>query len=505
MNEVAGSENSKVIDSGADTKLFSGYISRVSEALIVAEEKFSVSAAKKATQVMEAAKERLDLGVDHTVVALIGGTGSGKSSTFNALSKLEFADVGAKRPTTAKLTACVWSSTAGPLLDWLDVDFNRRITRDTALDGPEEQALNGLVLLDLPDYDSVAGEHREIVERILPLADLLVWIVDPQKYADHALHQDYLQRMVGSKTPMFVVLNQIDRVAEYDREALIEDLSSLLVKSNLSQAQVKAISALHGIGVSELREELRQLVAKRSVAASRLSEELTKVGQQLMREVPSQVMVDASGLADGLEERISVALGMSSLHSELEAKAITVKQDAEVSLPSASEAELTVIKDNWLERVSAGMTDSWREYLTAQFASSAKIAEELDSKLAKVANKVSESKKAKTIRNFALFQLVLAAILGIAAGVFFLTEFLTFPVSLAVAGGSVILLISAGMTWLAAKKRKRKDAKAEADTVVVAIKSSISEVVNENFVEPAQGVLAEHKRIRTLVNPRELS
>src|SRR5699024_2070856 len=65
--------------------------------------------------------QRLALGVDYTVVALVGGTGSGKSSLFNALSSLQFADVGVIRPTTSQAAACIWGSKATALLDFLQV------------------------------------------------------------------------------------------------------------------------------------------------------------------------------------------------------------------------------------------------------------------------------------------------------------------------------------------------------------------------------------------------
>ena len=49
------------------------------------------------------------------------------------------------------------------------------------------------MLLDLPDHDSVVTEHRAIAERLYERVDLLVWVVDPQKYADAALHARYLR------------------------------------------------------------------------------------------------------------------------------------------------------------------------------------------------------------------------------------------------------------------------------------------------------------------------
>jgi len=54
-----------------------------------------------ATEVLGRAGARLRLSADHTVVALAGATGSGKSSTFNALTGLELSAVGVRRPTTS--------------------------------------------------------------------------------------------------------------------------------------------------------------------------------------------------------------------------------------------------------------------------------------------------------------------------------------------------------------------------------------------------------------------
>jgi hypothetical protein len=66
--------------------------------------------------------ERMRMSASHTVVALAGGTGSGKSSLFNALAGAAFSPAGVMRPTTKHLHACVWGMEgAAPLLDWLSV------------------------------------------------------------------------------------------------------------------------------------------------------------------------------------------------------------------------------------------------------------------------------------------------------------------------------------------------------------------------------------------------
>ena len=97
-----------------------------------------------AAAVVERAEARLRLSADHTVVALAGATGSGKSSTFNALCGLDLAAVGVRRPTTSWATACIWGADpADGLLEWLDIPERHRVLRDSRLDsGQQEKELD---------------------------------------------------------------------------------------------------------------------------------------------------------------------------------------------------------------------------------------------------------------------------------------------------------------------------------------------------------------------------
>ena len=63
---------------------------------------------ERLTSTVERAKARLGHGTGHTVVALAGPTGSGKSSTFNALAGRDIAGVGVRRPTTSSTQAVVF-------------------------------------------------------------------------------------------------------------------------------------------------------------------------------------------------------------------------------------------------------------------------------------------------------------------------------------------------------------------------------------------------------------
>jgi GTP-binding protein EngB required for normal cell division len=242
-------------------------------------------AAREAAQTtLERTAERLQLGGERTVVAFAGATGSGKSSLFNALSGMEIADVGARRPLTAEAMACVWGDDdAGALLDWLGVPPGRRVERETVLDADREAPLHGLVLLDLPDHDSTAVAHRLEVDRLVGLVDLLVWVVDPQKYADESLHRGYLRRLVGHDEVMLVVLNQVDRLAAAEVETCRTDLRRLLDADGLSGVRIVTASARRGDGVEELRELIADVVQGQGAFLTRASADLDQAARRLAK------------------------------------------------------------------------------------------------------------------------------------------------------------------------------------------------------------------------------
>ena len=138
------------------------------------------------------------------VVALGGGTGSGKSSLLNAIAGERIATVGRIRPTTERPLAWVPAS-AGDALDRLLDDL-----------GIEDRHLHdrdpGVAMIDLPDMDSIALSHRELVERMTGEVDALLWVLDPDKYHDHILHEDFLAPLAAHAEQTVFVLNKIDRI-----------------------------------------------------------------------------------------------------------------------------------------------------------------------------------------------------------------------------------------------------------------------------------------------------
>jgi GTP-binding protein EngB required for normal cell division len=235
---------------------------------------FSDSLISDSEALLKRAGERLRLSGNHTVVALAGGTGSGKSTLFNALSGATFSPPGVTRPTTRHVHACVWGMQgAGPLLDWLGVQRRHRYARASALDAGE-LALNGLILLDLPDHDSVLAASVAAVDRLSKLADMLIFVLDPQKYADASVHRRYLVPLAGHASVITVVLNQVDLLPADQVTDCEQDLRRLLDSEGLHEAALLPVSARTGDGLDALRQLLRNEVAAQHAASERISADI---------------------------------------------------------------------------------------------------------------------------------------------------------------------------------------------------------------------------------------
>jgi hypothetical protein len=258
--------------------------------------------------VVSHAEERLALSRDHTVVALAGATGGGKSSLFNALSGRTLSPVGVRRPTTSQTYACVWGSQDGmvDLQRWLRIPPEHWFTRPQVDDST---ALDGLVLLDLPDFDSVERQHAVEVTRMLGLVDLVVWVVDPQKYADQVIHERHLPRFRRHRDVTVVALNQADLLDAADLDRLLADLRRLLNADGLDGVCTIATSAVDApAGLAQLRAQLEEVVTGRRAAVQRLAADVDLAVEDLSDLVGPPAQADAVGPAtlrdvtDGLAE-----------------------------------------------------------------------------------------------------------------------------------------------------------------------------------------------------------
>lgn len=224
---------------------------------------------------------------DSIVVALAGGTGSGKSSLLNALAGTRVVEAGVLRPTTDHPVA--WAPRGAEpglwqLLAELGVTDHRLHDDDT-----------DLVLIDLPDIDSVRPEHRQMVDRLVPRVDAVIWVLDPTKYNDALVHQDYLRPLRDYEEQFLVVMNQVDRLAEDELRDVLADLRATLDRSGLTTVPVVATAADPAAGAPRGLDELR-----------------AEIDDRFRRKLASQakLRVDVDRVTAGLREVAAVDVGL---------------------------------------------------------------------------------------------------------------------------------------------------------------------------------------------------
>ena len=180
-------------------------------------------------------RRRLAYPDDLLLVGLVGGTGSGKSSLFNAIAGEEIAEVGGLRPTTSQPLALVPAEhhrSVEGLLDALGINEVHTV-----------EAPHWICLIDMPDTDSIEVDHRQTVGELLPRVDSVVWLLDPEKYRDAALHNRLIAPLAAYHRQFLFVLNQVDRLSEEDSELIISDLVRALEEDGIPEPRVLAVAA----------------------------------------------------------------------------------------------------------------------------------------------------------------------------------------------------------------------------------------------------------------------
>lgn len=233
------------------------------------------------------------------VVAVFGPTGSGKSTIVNTLVGRPISETGVLRPTTRRAVVWAHHRHSGRLEQQLGQ------TGPVEVVGDEHPVLAALAVIDTPDVDSIATEHRRQTTAILETADVAIAVTTPQRYAD-AVPWDIIGDLGERSLEVVVVMNRAGKRTDgavIDLAGLLRDARVRGVRSAddvlvVQEQRVRGDGRLHGYSLRHLARRLQSIAADHAGVASRGVVNAVRHALDVTEELASEVRRQAEEAAD---------------------------------------------------------------------------------------------------------------------------------------------------------------------------------------------------------------
>lgn len=238
------------------------------------------------------------------LVVILGSTGSGKSSLFNALAGAPLSQVGVLRPTTR--VAMAMAPPGGTLPDPV-----QRFQDEGVLEVVRHQSgWSEVVLVDAPDFDSIEADNRVLARRLLEAADLLIFVTTDTRYADE-VPWSIMARARQRGVPMLSVINRLpDDVL--DREAVLDDYRRLLRESGIGGLEPGESTLVVGVALGAVDSEIDALDADEITPVRSVLERLVDDDEKrraLIRQSLEAALADLPRMIDGIVAELETEAG----------------------------------------------------------------------------------------------------------------------------------------------------------------------------------------------------
>jgi len=217
-------------------------------------------------------------------VVFVGGTGTGKSTLFNAFCGKSLSETGVERPkTVGPITYVHCDCPVEKGFPFESIQMDRRPSEDIdAEPSPgapghmiilehKKESLSHLVIIDTPDIDSVEAENRQMAEDLYLISDAVVFVTSQEKYADEVPYQ-FLVKVMGDEKPYFFLMNKMqepltsEEVADaLNRQGIVADADRVWLISYDGTQPSRRIS--EDPGFSSFRRRFEQELSEDVVEA----------------------------------------------------------------------------------------------------------------------------------------------------------------------------------------------------------------------------------------------
>ncbi len=331
------------------------------------------------------------------LVALMGGTGTGKSTLFNSLAGSSISEVGHRRPLTRNAVILAHEEAAPSLRKCPVV----RIGMESQARGDAYEAsivthrraeLAHMVPIDTPDIDSVEISNRVNAENFFIISDAILLVTSQEKYGDLAGHE-MTQRASRWEKRTFFVMNKVQSEIAYD------DFCKMVKQMGFTDDPVRIdrfdpppdfitgvrkwpeLSALFarddsGDEADEIRRNELSLLRRASVESIATLEARLASESQRIASVNSAIARTVGEVADGMQRRVD-ALVTPDLEKRIRDRLqqLTVKYDI-LFVPRQKLRELV--------RSSIGTVLQWLGFASTEWLGGDKVDNDRASDLAAV-------------------------------------------------------------------------------------------------------------------------
>jgi energy-coupling factor transporter ATP-binding protein EcfA2 len=259
------------------------------------------------------------------VITLVGATGAGKSTLLNALVGKDIAVEGTDRPTTRQpVIYAPRDADLSQLTEGLPGDPPDVVRYDSDRGGPWTEQ----VLIDAPDVNSIAAEHRDVVRVLSDRSDVLLVVLHRQSVVEEA-SVSFVDAFVGRRAMVFV-LGRADELTADSRASLLASLRELAGgRFEAPDAPVIALSARAARsdpdtpGWRELTDALRGLVREgvlggvrrhnalgTAAAIGDLFAEFAEEERRELQALPGELEAGLVALAETTSEEVALRLSL---------------------------------------------------------------------------------------------------------------------------------------------------------------------------------------------------
>lgn len=165
------------------------------------------------------------------VAAIVGPTGTGKSTVVNSLANDRISEVGPLRPTTRNPVLWAHRDHGGRYWSEFVARVRERVGPTVEVVIGDDELTQQLTIIDTPPSEYVAKTARRPAVDAVALADLCVFVTSPSRYADISAW-NFLREIRWRGVPMLFVLNRLPPDRE-EAVALLNDFASRLHNNGL--------------------------------------------------------------------------------------------------------------------------------------------------------------------------------------------------------------------------------------------------------------------------------